>query len=52
VLTTNGTSLEPGFYLFLGFVLAGLVLSTLLDGLDRRAPVRQADSDASARTGP
>jgi hypothetical protein len=31
VLTTNGTSLEPGFYLFLGFVLAGLVLSAALE---------------------
>lgn len=31
VLTTNGTALEMGFYLFLGFVLASLVLSTLLD---------------------
>ncbi|WP_373509883.1 paraquat-inducible protein A [Thiocapsa sp.] len=36
VLTTNGTSLEPGFYLFLGFVLAGLALSTALENrLDR-----------------
>jgi hypothetical protein len=36
VLTTNGTSLEPGFYLFLGFVLAGLVLSGALENrLDR-----------------
>ncbi|UHD18015.1 paraquat-inducible protein A [Thiocapsa bogorovii] len=36
VLTTNGTSLEPGFYLFLGFVLAGLVLSSALENrLDR-----------------
>ncbi|CRI64019.1 conserved membrane hypothetical protein [Thiocapsa sp. KS1] len=36
VLTTNGTSLEPGFYLFLGFVLAGLVLSAALENrLDR-----------------
>ena len=31
VLTTNGTTLEIGFYLFLAFVLASLVLSTLLD---------------------
>jgi hypothetical protein len=31
VLTTNGTALEMGFYLFLAFVLASLVLSTLLD---------------------
>jgi hypothetical protein len=31
VMTTNGTSLEPGFFLFLGFVLAGLVLSGALE---------------------
>ena len=30
VLTTNGTSLAAGFYLFLGFVLASLWLSTIL----------------------
>ncbi len=30
ILTTNGTALQPGFYLFLGFVLASLVLSHLL----------------------
>jgi hypothetical protein len=32
VLTTNGTTLAPGFYLFLGFVLASLLLSSLLEG--------------------
>ena len=31
VLTTNGTSLAPGFFLFLGFVLASLLLSTILE---------------------
>ncbi|MBK1719662.1 paraquat-inducible protein A [Thiocystis violacea] len=31
VLTTNGTSLEPGFYLFLAFVLASLLLSARLE---------------------
>ena len=30
ILTTNGTALQPGFYLFLGFVLSSLVLSHLL----------------------
>ena len=30
VVTTNGTALQPGFYLFLRFVLASLVLSHLL----------------------
>jgi hypothetical protein len=27
VLTTNGTSLQPGFYLFLTYVLLGLFLA-------------------------
>jgi len=31
VLTTNGTALAPGFYLFLGFVLTSLVLSSQLE---------------------
>ncbi|WP_295387511.1 paraquat-inducible protein A [uncultured Thiodictyon sp.] len=31
VLTTNGTILAPGFYLFLGFVLASLWLSSILE---------------------
>ncbi|NEV63383.1 paraquat-inducible protein A [Thiorhodococcus minor] len=31
ILTTNGTALEPGFYLFLGFVLASLFLSATLE---------------------
>lgn len=31
LLTTNGTALEPGFYLFLGFVLASLLLSAKLE---------------------
>ncbi len=31
VITTNGTALKPGFFLFLSFVLAGLVLSALLE---------------------
>jgi hypothetical protein len=30
VLTTNGTALEPGFYLFLAFVFASLLLSAVL----------------------
>jgi hypothetical protein len=35
VLTTNGTSLEPGFFLFLAFVLGGLLLSSALErGVD------------------
>ena len=31
VLTTNGTTLGPGFFLFLGFVLASLLLSTIIE---------------------
>jgi hypothetical protein len=31
VLTTNGTTLAPGFFLLLGFVLASLLLSTVLE---------------------
>ncbi|WP_440870572.1 paraquat-inducible protein A [Thiocystis violacea] len=31
LLTTNGTALEPGFYLFLAFVLASLLLSAKLE---------------------
>lgn len=31
VLTTNGTILAPGFYLFLGFVLLSLLLSTVVE---------------------
>ena len=30
ILTTNGTSLESGFYLFVSFCLAGLFLSVVL----------------------
>lgn len=30
VFTTNGTQLLPGFYLFLAFVLSGLVLSEIV----------------------
>ncbi|EXJ16561.1 hypothetical protein D779_4114 [Imhoffiella purpurea] len=38
VLTTNGTMLDMGFYLFLSFVLASLLLSVVLErsGLDRQ----------------
>jgi hypothetical protein len=31
LLTTNGTSLQPGFFLFLAYVLLGLTLSTLVN---------------------
>ena len=37
VLTTNGTSLQVGFFMFLAFVLASLVLSSMLEArLQRR----------------
>jgi hypothetical protein len=32
VITTNGTSLQLGFFMFLAFVLASLVLSSMLEG--------------------
>jgi hypothetical protein len=41
LLTTNGTSLEPGFYLFLAFVMASLLLSAMLE--------RQGDHSTQAR---
>jgi hypothetical protein len=31
VLTTNGTTLAPGFFLFLGFVLASLLVSAIVE---------------------
>jgi len=37
VITTNGTALQVGFFMFLAFVLASLVLSSMLEArLDRR----------------
>jgi hypothetical protein len=36
VITTNGTALQLGFYLFLAFVLASLVLSALLEARVRQ----------------
>ncbi len=41
VLTTNGTTLEPGFFLFLAFVLAGLILS---GAVERGSPRDQLGS--------
>lgn len=45
LLTTNGTSLQPGFYLFLGYTILALFLSEFLTkkttgiaGLDRLSP--------------
>ncbi len=36
VLTTNGTSLQIGFFMFLAFCIAGLVTSTLIEAASRR----------------
>jgi hypothetical protein len=36
VLTTNGTSLQIGFFMFLAFCIAGLATSTLIDAASRR----------------
>jgi hypothetical protein len=41
VLTTNGTRLAIGFFMFLGFVLGSLVISSLLEGT-KGAPVSQS----------
>lgn len=35
LLTTNGTSLQPGFYLFLAYVLMGLFLAVLVGRRDK-----------------
>ena len=49
IMTTDGTLLAPGFYLFLGFVIASLVVSTFLDrGGHAAAPSRDR---AAALTG-
>jgi hypothetical protein len=44
LLTTNGTQLQLGFFLFLAFVLASLLLSTLLEA---RAPGSTRPSSAT-----
>jgi hypothetical protein len=42
VLTTNHTTLRAGFYLFLSFCLAGLLLSMAMERAGRRRTTRQA----------
>ena len=42
ILTTNGTSLEPGYYLFFAFTLLGLFLSGFLT---RVGPGQQKETD-------
>jgi hypothetical protein len=53
ILTTNGTSLQPGFYLFLTYTLLALFLSGLLSRAPR-APERSSEevsvNHASARS--
>jgi Paraquat-inducible protein A len=40
--TTNGTTLQMGFYIFLTYVLMALVVATYLHGDDMRKPVAKA----------
>ena len=42
VLTTNGTSLQIGFFLFLSFCLASMLTSSLIDSTVNRNTVKQA----------
>ncbi len=47
VLTTNGTSLQIGFYLFLAFCIAGLIVSTVLESdAKREQPTEERNPDA------
>jgi hypothetical protein len=39
LITTNGTTLQPGFYLFLTYVLLGLFLSAMLSRKERQSPI-------------
>jgi hypothetical protein len=41
VITTNGTRLQLGFYMFLAFVLSSLLLSTRLEGLTTNRDARR-----------
>ena len=41
ILTTNGTSLEPGYYLFFAFTLLGLFLSGFLTRVRAEQPAKQ-----------
>ncbi len=48
VLTTNGTSLQIGFYLFLAFCIAGLVVSTVLESdAERQRETEERDPDTT-----
>ena len=48
VLTTNGTSLQIGFYLFLAFCIAGLVVSTVLESdAERQQQAEKPDPDTT-----
>jgi hypothetical protein len=43
ILTTNGTSLQGGFFMFLGFCIGSLLLSSLIEYKSKRIPTISAD---------
>lgn len=46
VLTTNGTELEIGFFMFLAFCLSGLLTSSWMESAMQRSPSELAEVDA------
>jgi len=50
MITTNGTHLEVGFFLFLGFVLSSFVLSMLIER-SRKAKMSLLESSSSSQNG-
>jgi hypothetical protein len=51
-ITSSDTSLQPGYIIFVAFVLYGLVLSQILQWITREPRPRTADSAGSRRTRP
>jgi hypothetical protein len=49
IITTNGTSLQLGFYMFLAFVLASLLLSSMLEARGAREPANGEGASAKPR---
>jgi len=49
IITTNGTHLEVGFFLFLGFVLSSFVLSILIER-SRKAKISLEESSSSSQS--
>ena len=45
ILTTNGTSLEPGYYLFFAFTLLGLFLSGFLTRVRAEQPAEKIQNN-------